>query len=30
MADSDGNGVIYVTANDGVLSASTNKPSICQ
>jgi len=30
MADSDGNGVTYVTANDGVLSASTTKPSACQ
>lgn len=30
MGDSDGSGVTYVTANDGVLSASTTKPSICQ
>lgn len=30
IGDSDGSGVTYVTANDGVLSASTTKPSICQ
>lgn len=30
MGDSDGNGVTYVTANDGVLSATSVKPSICQ
>lgn len=30
MADSDGSGVGYVTINDGVLSASTTKPSFCQ
>ena len=30
MGDSDGSGVTYITANDGVLSASTTKPSICQ
>lgn len=30
MGDSDGSGVTYVTANDGVLSASTTKPSFCQ
>ncbi|MBI2065968.1 hypothetical protein HYT60_00465 [Candidatus Woesebacteria bacterium] len=30
MGDSDGSGVTYVTANDGVLSVSTIKPSICQ
>ncbi len=30
MRDSDGSGVTYVTANDGVLTASATKPSICQ
>lgn len=30
MADSDGSGITYVTANDGVLSASSTKPSFCQ
>lgn len=30
MGDSDSSGVTYVTANDGVLSASATKPSICQ
>lgn len=30
MADSDGSGVTYMTANDGVLSASSTKPSFCQ
>ncbi|OGC49952.1 hypothetical protein A2716_00125 [candidate division WWE3 bacterium RIFCSPHIGHO2_01_FULL_40_23] len=30
MGDSDGSGVTYITANDGVLTASTTKPSICQ
>jgi hypothetical protein len=30
MGDSDGNGVTYVTANDGVLTATTTKPDICQ
>lgn len=30
MGDSDGSGVTYVTANDGVLSASTTAPSNCQ
>ncbi len=30
MADSDGDGVSYVTINDGVLSGSTTKPSFCQ
>ncbi len=30
MADSDGNGVTYITANDGVLSATSTKPNICQ
>ena len=30
MGDSDGSGVTYVTANDGVLSATTTQPSICQ
>ncbi len=29
-ADSDGSGVSYITVNDGVLSASTTKPSFCQ
>lgn len=30
LGDSDGSGVTYVTANDGVLTASTTKPSVCQ
>lgn len=30
LGDSDGSGVTYITANDGVLSASSTKPSICQ
>jgi hypothetical protein len=30
MGDSDGNGVTYVTANNGVLTATTSQPSICQ
>jgi|SRR3989344_3130727 len=30
MGDSDGSGITYVTANDGVLAASSTKPSICQ
>jgi hypothetical protein len=30
MADSDGSGITYVTANDGVLSATTTQPSNCQ
>lgn len=30
LADSDGVGVTYLTANDGVLTASTTKPSVCQ
>jgi len=30
MGDSDGSGVTYVTVNDGILSASTTKPSVCQ
>lgn len=30
LGDSDGAGVTYVTANDGVLSASTTKPNFCQ
>ena len=30
MGDSDGSGVTYITANDGVLSGSSTKPSICQ
>lgn len=29
-ADSDGNGVSYITVNDGVISASATKPSFCQ
>ena len=29
MGDSDGSGVTYITANNGVLSATTTKPSIC-
>lgn len=29
LGDSDGDGVTYITANDGVLSATTTKPSIC-
>lgn len=30
MGDSDGDGVTYITVNDGVLTASATKPSICQ
>ena len=30
MGDSDGSGVTYVTANNGVLSATSTKPSACQ
>lgn len=30
LGDSDGDGVTYVTANDGILTASSTKPSICQ
>lgn len=30
MGDSDGSGVTYITANDGVLTASSTQPSICQ
>lgn len=30
LGDSDGAGVTYVTANDGILMASFTKPSICQ
>jgi len=30
LGDSDGDGVTYITANDGVLSASSTKPSTCQ
>jgi len=30
LGDSDGVGITYVTANDGVLTASATKPSICQ
>jgi hypothetical protein len=30
LGDSDGDGVTYVTADDGVLSASTTKPSFCE
>lgn len=30
MGDSDGSGITYVTANDGVLTASSTKPSFCQ
>jgi hypothetical protein len=30
LGDSDGDGVTYITANDGVLSATTTKPSTCQ
>jgi hypothetical protein len=30
LGDSDGSGITYVTANDGVLSASSTKPGICQ
>lgn len=30
LGDSDGDGVTYITANDGVLTASATKPAICQ
>lgn len=30
MGDSDNGGVTYITANDGVLMATTTKPNICQ
>ena len=30
LGDSDGDGVTYITANNGVLSATAAKPSICQ
>lgn len=30
LGDSDSAGITYITANDGVLSASSTKPSICQ
>jgi hypothetical protein len=30
MADTDGDGVTWVTANDGVLTASATRPSICE
>lgn len=30
MEDSDGNGITYLTVNDGVLSASSTQPSTCQ
>jgi len=30
MGDSDNSGITYITANDGVLEATTTKPSICQ
>ncbi len=30
LGDSDSSGVTYITANDGVLSASSTKPSTCQ
>lgn len=30
LGDSDGDGIAYVIANDGVLTASTTKPSFCQ
>lgn len=30
MGDSDGAGVTYVIANDGVLSSTTTKPNICE
>jgi len=30
LGDSDGSGITYITANDGVLSASSTKPSLCQ
>lgn len=30
LGDSDRDGITYITANDGVLSATSTKPSICQ
>ncbi len=30
LGDSDGSGITYVTVNDGIITASTTKPSICQ
>ena len=30
VGDSDGSGVTYVTFNDGVMTATTTKPAICQ
>lgn len=30
MGDSDGNGVTYITVNDGALTSSTTPPSACQ
>lgn len=30
LGDSDGSGMTYITANDGVLSATSSKPGICQ
>jgi hypothetical protein len=30
MGDSDDRGITYITANDGVLTASSTKPNICQ
>ena len=30
LADSDGVGVTYITANEGVLTATTTKPDICK
>jgi hypothetical protein len=30
LGDSDNSGVTYITANDGVLTASSTKPSVCQ
>lgn len=30
LGDSDGLGVTYITANDGILDATTTKPAICQ
>lgn len=30
LGDSDGSGITYITANNGVLTSSTTKPSFCQ
>lgn len=30
LGDSDGNGITYITANEGIITASSTKPSICQ